>query len=141
MPPQNLENLEKLGKLRREKPDQAEFDGLLRAGKRMLTDAQNANLSMESRFILGYDAAFSFAHAALRWKGYRAGDRYLVFQVLPFTVGKDDIRVLILCHDRRNQVTYEGHDVERQLVTDLNKEAQDLLSRISKLGLVQDASG
>jgi hypothetical protein len=72
---ETLQNLEKVGKLKAEPPDQAEFDGLLRSAGRKLPDAQNPALSPESRFILAYDAAHSLALAALRWHGFRAGNR------------------------------------------------------------------
>jgi len=75
----------KIGKLKEEPPDQSEFDGLVRSAERKLPDAQNAALSSESRFILAYDAAHSLALAALRWHGFRSGNRYTVFQVLGWT--------------------------------------------------------
>lgn len=62
---ENLQNLQKIGKLKAEPPDQAEFDGLLRSAKRKLPDAQNETLSADSRFILAYDAAHSLALAWL----------------------------------------------------------------------------
>ena len=83
---QKLQNLAKIGKLKAEPPDQAEFDGLVRSAKRKLPDAQHSGLSPDSRFILAYDAAHSLALAALRWHGYRSENRYIVFQVLDSTV-------------------------------------------------------
>ena len=70
---EQLQNLQKIGKLKDEPPDQAEFDGLVRSAKRKLPDAENPALSPDSRFILAYDAAHSLALAALRWRGFRAG--------------------------------------------------------------------
>jgi hypothetical protein len=40
-----------------EPPDTREIDGLLRSGKARLLDARRAELSLESRFDLGYNAA------------------------------------------------------------------------------------
>ena len=60
--------------------------------------------------------------AALRAMGYRASNRYIVFQVLPHTLGlgPEVWRVLDLCHNRRNLGEYEGLlDVDERLVTDL----------------------
>lgn len=79
----NLDNLVKSGQLKIEPFNQAEFTGLVLSGKNRLKDANNATLAAESRFDLAYNAAPSLALAALRFHGYRAGNRYIVFQVLP----------------------------------------------------------
>ena len=79
-------------------------------------------LSLESRFDLAYNAAHALCLAALRRHGYRARHRYIVFQVLPHTLGlgPEVWRVLAKAHDQRNLAEYEGHvDVDRRLVNDL----------------------
>ena len=73
--------------LRHEKPDAKEYAGLVKSGRMRLVDARNATLSIESRFDLAYNAAHALALAALRRHGYRAENRYIVFQVLPHTLG------------------------------------------------------
>jgi len=86
--PSPLERLAGAGKpLAAELPDDAEIAGLLRSGRARLADARNATLSLESRFDLAYNAAHALCLAALRIKGYRARHRYIVFQVLPHTLG------------------------------------------------------
>ena len=83
-----LDNLCGPGKpLHKEAPDANELAGLLRSGTARLKDASNATLALESRFDLAYNAAHSLSLAALRRIGYRAGNRYTVFQVLPHTLG------------------------------------------------------
>jgi hypothetical protein len=82
----NLDNLSKIGKLKKEPPDQAELEGLLQAGRNKLKDARNASNAFESRFDLAYNAAHALSLAALRWHGYRSENRYLVFQALPHTL-------------------------------------------------------
>lgn len=77
-----LENLARIGRLKREPTAQAEFLGLLRSGRRRLQDARNETLNPESRFDLAYNAAHALALAALRWHGFRSDSRYLVFQCL-----------------------------------------------------------
>ena len=60
--------------------------------------------------------------AALRRKGYRASKRFIVFQVLPHTLGlgPEVWRVLDKAHNTRNLGEYEGLlDVDARLVTDL----------------------
>lgn len=106
-PPSPLDNLCGPGKaLKAEPPDAAELAGLIRTGKARLTDARNTALALESRFDLAYNAAHALCLAALRMKGYRSGNRYTVFQVLPHTLGlgPEVWRVLDLCHSRRNLV-------------------------------------
>ena len=75
------------GALRKERPDAAEFAALVRSGTVRLEDASSKELSIESRFDLAYNAAHSLSLAALRHAGYRAKNRYVVFQTLPHTLG------------------------------------------------------
>jgi hypothetical protein len=63
-----------------EPPDRAEFDGLVKSAIARLDDAANDSLALESRFDLAYNAAHGLCLAALRWHGYRARHRYIVFQ-------------------------------------------------------------
>ena len=49
-----LDNLAGIGQLKIEPPAQAEIDGLVRSGLARLRDAENASLSIESRFDLAY---------------------------------------------------------------------------------------
>ena len=121
--PSPLEHLAGTGKpLLAEAPDAAEFAGLLRSGRARLTDAHNAALSLESRFDLAYNAAHALCLAALRRQGFRARHRYIVFQVLPHTLGlgPEVWRVLAKAHDQRNLAEYEGHvDADARLVMDV----------------------
>ena len=83
----NLENLARIGKLKKERVSQAEFDGLLKSGRARLADARTPSLSLQSRFDLAYNASHALALAALRWHGYRSENRYLVFQCLQTDLG------------------------------------------------------
>jgi hypothetical protein len=118
-----LENLAGPGKpLVEESHDEGQFRGLLRSGIARLKDARNPSLSLETRFDVAYNAAHALCLAALRRKGYRARHRYIVFQVLPHTLGlgPDVWRVLAKAHDLRNVAEYEGDmDVEERLVLDV----------------------
>ena len=83
-----LEKLAGAGKsLAAEPPDAREFAGLKRAGLTRLNDAENPTNSLEGRFDLAYNAAHSLCLAALRYCGFRPGNRYIVFQALPHTLG------------------------------------------------------
>ncbi len=65
-------------------------------------DAANTSLSLEGRFDLAYNAAHSLSLAALRWHGYRASNRYIVFQVLPHTHGESKPVALNMHADKRD---------------------------------------
>jgi hypothetical protein len=118
-----LEKLSGPGKsLDAEPADAKEFAALRDSGLARLRDSNVAGLSLEGRFDLAYNAAFALCLAALRWHGYRAHNRYIVFQVLPHTLGlgPEVFRVLSKAHDQRNAAEYLGKfDVDEQLVADV----------------------
>lgn len=108
--------------LRAEPPDATEFKGLLYSGRRRLADAGAPGMSVESRFDIVYNAAHSLCLAALRWNGYRSRHRYIVFQLLPHTLGlgPEVWRVLARCHELRNRCEYEGEqNVDERILADL----------------------
>ena len=121
--PSPLERLAGPGNvLAKEPPDAKEFAGLVRSGLARLKDAENEANSLDSRFDLAYSAAHALCLAALRHHGFRPSKRYIVFQVLPDTLGlgPEVWRVLSKCHDMRNRTEYEGVlDVDDRLVSDL----------------------
>ena len=72
MPSPQLDNLVRIGQLRAEPVARAELDGLMRSGAARIKDAENEQLSVESRFDLAYNAAHAFSLAALRFHGTEA---------------------------------------------------------------------
>jgi len=106
-----LANLARIGKLAAEPGDPGEIAGLIDSGSERLKDARNEQLALSSRFDLAYNAAHAFSLAALRRRGYRSDNRYLVFQVLPHTLGMppEIWRVLAKAHEVRNVAEYEGN--------------------------------
>lgn len=137
-PPTPLENLSgPSGSLKAEPPDAAEIAGLLRTGSTRLTDATNATLALESRFDLAYNAAHALCLAALRKKGFRPSNRYIVFQVLPHTLGLglglEVWRVRDLCHNKRILGEYEGMmAIDARLVADLIKATPQVWQALQK---------
>lgn len=124
------------GPLVTEPVDGDEFIGLRTSGIIRLGDASNSSLSLESQFDLAYNAAHALCLAALRWHGYRAKHRYIVFQVLPHTlgVGPEVWRILAKGHDTRNLGEYEGHlNLDERFVTDLVTAAQTVAEKVNKL--------
>lgn len=131
-----LENLVRIGRLKREPPSRREQDGLLESADARLTDATMDSLSFASRFDLAYNASHSLALYALRRLGYRCDQRYLAFQTLPHTAGMppEVWRVLVKAHERRNLAEYEGHlEHDERLLSDLVSAAQRLREAIDTL--------
>ena len=135
--PSPLETLAGPGKvLRREPPDPKELAGLTRSGLTRLADAEKKANSVESRFDLAYNAAHALCLAALRHAGYRPANRYIVFQVLPHTLGlgPEVWRVLARCHDVRNRGEYEGDlEVDELLLDDLIRACKAVVAALKKL--------
>jgi len=134
-----LERLSGPGKsLIAEAPDAREFASLRDSGLARLKDAKVAGLSLEGRFDLAYNAAHALCLAALRAKGYRSSNRYMVFQVLPHTLGlgPEVWRVLAKAHDQRNASEYVGKfEVSERLLTDLLASAEKVAEKVRALPL------
>ncbi len=132
-----LENLAGPGKgLTKEALDIRELQGLIRSGLARLKDAANPANSIEGRFDLVYNAAHALCLAALRWHGYRPSNRYIVFQVLPHTLGlgPEVWRVLAKGHEIRNLGEYEGElNLEERLVKDLLTAGQQVADAVNRL--------
>ncbi|MBN1458293.1 MAG: hypothetical protein JXA57_02070 [Armatimonadetes bacterium] len=135
-----LENLLGAGKLKREPPDQDEFDGLVHLGEAKYRDAQVVSLSLAGRFDLAYGASHAFALAALRWHGYRSDFRYVVFQSLEHTLGvsRDIWRVLDKAHGARNAADYGGSfHINERLLRDMLAATTVVRQRALALGAIR----
>jgi hypothetical protein len=132
-----LERLAGPGKgLVAEPPDRKEFAGLKRAALPRLEDAGNTANSLESRFDLVYNAAHALALAALRYHGFRPSNRYIVFQVLPHTlgVGPEVWRVLAKGHEIRNLGEYEGDlNIDERIVVDMINASRVVAAKLNEL--------
>jgi hypothetical protein len=85
---------------------------------------------------LAYNAAHALCLAALRWNGFRSTNRFLVFQLLPHTLGLGPQiwRILSKCHDIRNLGEYEGNlNVDDRIVTDLVAACQAVADKVDAL--------
>jgi len=137
---EKLDNLVKINQLKKEPPDQNEFDGMVNSAKRRLQDAQIKGLSEDGQFSLAYGASHALALAAMRWHGYRSDNRYLVFQCLEQTIGLENAkwRVLDKCHKQRNLAEYEGHlEITPQLLQELIEVSKELLTLVETLGPIK----
>jgi hypothetical protein len=129
--------LERLKDLTPEPVDANEFERLKAAAVTRLRDARNMQLALESRFDLAYHAAHAYCLAALRYQGFRAKNRYMVFQVLPHTLGlgAEVWRVLAKCHELRNRGEYEGDlDVDERILADLLSACDVVAQKVAALG-------
>lgn len=130
-----LENLVRIGQLKKEPPSASELAGLKRSGLSRLADAERSELSFESRFDLAYNAAHALALYALRRNGYRSQNRYLVFQALPETAGlaAGHWRVLAKAHEKRNLSEYEGYlEQDERLLADMLAATRALIDLLAK---------
>jgi hypothetical protein len=127
------------GSLAAEPSDAKEFAGLKKSGLARLKDARNKANSLEGRFDLVYNAAHALCLAALRYHGFRASNRYIVFQVLPHTLGLgvEVWRVLAKGHEIRNLGEYEGDlNVDERLVADLIAACRAVAAKLEALPAV-----
>jgi hypothetical protein len=132
-----LENLiGRDGPLAAEPPNAAEFEGLRKTARSSLIDARRTDNALSSRFRLAYAAAHAYCLAALRHQGYRARHRYVVFQVLPHTLGlgPEVWRILDKAHEARNLAEYEGHvDVSETFLRDVIGACEKVAARVEAL--------
>jgi hypothetical protein len=120
----------------KEPADPNEFDSLKRSGLARLKDAQNTGVSLDGRFDLAYNAAHAMCLAALRYRGFRPTKRYIVFQVLPDTLGlgPEVWRVMSKAHDLRNRTEYEGSfEADDRLVKDLITACRAVAAKLQEL--------
>lgn len=128
-----LDNLVRIGQLKAEPRNPAEFKRMLDMARTRLADAQLGGVSREGRFTSAYNAAHAAALAALRWHGYRSENRYTVFQCLTHTVGwpASRWRVLDAAHQKRNLAEYEGFlEVEESTIKELCGLANELMDAV-----------
>ena len=131
-----LENLAKIGQLKKEPASALDIKRWLDMAHKHLDDAKRESNSIEGRFISAYSVGHAAGLAALRWHGYRSENRYLVFQTLQHTVGWTAVqwRQLDSAHNKRNLAEYEGYlDVEPSYVQGLIALAALLLNDVSRL--------
>ena len=130
-----LENLAKIGQLKKEPASALDIKRLLDMAHKHLDDAKRESNSIEGRFISAYSVGHAAGLAALRWHGYRSENRYLVFQTLQHTVGWTAVqwRQLDSAHNKRNLAEYEGYlDVEPSYVQGLIALVALLLNDVSR---------
>lgn len=129
-----LENLLKIGQLKKHAPDAGEIRRLLEAARRNLADARVTAISSETRFDAAYKTIMQVALAALMANGFRPdtarpGHHMTVLQSLPMTIGLANERMTVLdtLRRKRNLSDYTGEDIDDISVDNCILEADQLL--------------
>lgn len=131
-----LDNLLRIGQLKREPRNAGEVQRMLSLARTRLADARLEGLSPDGRFTSAYNAAHAAALAALRWHGYRSENRYTVFQCLAHTVAWPALRwrVLDVAHQKRNLAEYEGVlDAQESLTQELCDLVAELIADVDTM--------
>jgi hypothetical protein len=114
-----------------------EIENLLALADRDLRDAQSAELSVDWRFNIAYNAALQLAGTALAASGYRVvksgPHHHRTIQSLAHTIGADDntVRLLDRFRAKRNVAEYDAVDtISNQEATEMLALAQSLRQRV-----------
>lgn len=135
----SLDNLLRIGQIKRHPPDRNEIQNLLSAAQRSLADAGVVSISVETRFDVGYKAIMKCALAAMMAAGYRPdtnrpGHHMTVIQSLPLTLGLPASRVTVLdaLRRKRNLSDYTGAEIDDASADACVREAQTLIAQVEK---------
>ncbi len=133
-----LDNLFKIGRLKRHTTDRVEIGNLLAAARRNISDARAENISTENRFDAAYKCIMQCALAALMANGFRPdtkvpGHHQTVLQSLPKTIGLPSPRVAVLdaLRNKRNLSDYTGKDIDPASLATCIAEAERLLGEMT----------
>ncbi len=134
----SLDNLLKIGQLKRHVTDRAEISDLLVAARRNLADARVETISIENRFDAAYKCVMQSALSALMANGFRPdtkvpGHHQTVIQSLPKTIGLSGPRVAVLdtLRNKRNLSDYTGKQIDAASLATCIGEAERLLGEVT----------
>ena len=135
----SLENLARIGKLKRHRPSREEIMRLLRAAERNIRDAHVGAISVETRFDAAYKACMQCGLVALLANGYRPststpGHHATVIQSLTTSIALPNERVIVLDKLRRlrNVSDYTGEGVSEEEAAACVRSAEDLLAALKE---------
>jgi len=133
----SLENLLKIGQLKRHESDEKEIGKLLTSARRNLADARVNAVSPETRFDAAYKALMQAGIVALLAHGYRPdtarpGHHQTVIQSLRLTTGISASRINVLdtLRRKRNLSDYMGEDIDQSSVDVCVEQAMHLLGDV-----------
>lgn len=132
-----LENLLKVGSVKRHAPTGSELRRLLSAARQNLEDAAIPQLSAGAQFDIAYKAIMQCALLALLANGFRPasgvpGHHAVVIQSLPKTLGIPQERMALLdqLRQKRNLLDYTGLDVSEKEATACRRAAAGLFELV-----------
>lgn len=132
-----LDNLLRIGQLKRHATDRAEIAQLLAAARRNLGDARAENISTENRFDAAYKCIMQCALVALMTNGFRPdtkvpGHHQTTIQSLSKTIGLPPTRVAVLdtLRNKRNLSDYTGKEIDPASLATCIQEAEQLLNGV-----------
>jgi hypothetical protein len=132
--PVSLDNLQKIGQLKKHPVNDEEIARLLAAAERSLADARATTISAETRFDAAYRAITQIGLAALMSCGFRPdtsrpGHHITIIQTLALTLGIEGPRVTVLdtLRRKRNLADYTGDEVDDASVDECIKQTERLL--------------
>ena len=135
----SLENLLKIGRIKRHATDAAEINKLLEAARRNLADARVEEISIETRFDAAYKAIMQVSLAALMANGFRPdtnqpGHQMTIVQSLPKTIrfAGDRMVVLDALRRKRNLSDYTGEEIDEASMEHCLREAEQLLTEATR---------
>jgi hypothetical protein len=133
----SLQNLLKIGQLKKHPAERQEIERLLAAAQRNLRDAHVKEISPETRFDAAYKAIMQCALAALQMQGYRPdtnkpGHHMTVLQSTPLTLELSSKRIVVLdaLRRQRNVSDYTGDDVDDSTAENCIAEAKRLIGAV-----------
>lgn len=133
-----LDNLLKIGQLKKHATDRVEIGHLLAAARRNLSDAGAENISTENRFDAAYKCIMQCAMAALMANGFRPdtkapGHHQTVILTLPKTIGLPAARVIVLdaLRNKRNLSDYTGKEIDPASLATCVQETERLLGELN----------
>lgn len=132
-----LQNLLRIGRLKKQAPTAAEVQRLLAAIDRNLADAEVGAISVDTRFDAAYKAIMQCALVALRAAGYRPstsepGHHQAMIQCLPLTLGVENEAWVVLDALRRlrNASDYSGNPTTVSAIEECIAQAKSLRRRL-----------
>ena len=132
---EQLDNLVKVGRLKKEAAAERGIVTLISSGRNKLKDAKNEELNEESQFDLAYNATHALSLAALQKMGYRPNiDRYIVFECLKHTldISNEEVRILSDAHRARNLGEYEGGaEFNKNMIEAIIRIAEKISARLA----------
>ena len=132
---EQLDNLVKVGRLKKEAAAKRGIVTLISSGRNKLKDAKNEELNEESQFDLAYNATHALSLAALQKMGYRPNiDRYIVFECLKHTldISNEEVRILSDAHRARNLAEYEGGaEFNKNMIEAIIRIAEKISARLA----------